>query len=61
MRALHVETADDAQQAIDIVRVVGSAELPTSVVSPSKRLEPARVVLLRDFLAAKLSSLRWRD
>jgi hypothetical protein len=29
-------------------------------VSPSKRLEPARVVLLRDFLAEKLASLRWR-
>jgi DNA-binding transcriptional LysR family regulator len=32
-----------------------SGELPISLVSPSKRLEPARVVLLRDFLAAKLS------
>ena len=30
-------------------------ELPISLVSPSKRLEPARVVLLRDFLATKLS------
>jgi DNA-binding transcriptional LysR family regulator len=37
-----------------------SADLPVSIVSPSKRLEPARVVLLRDFLAAKLSALRWR-
>jgi len=36
------------------------AHLPISLVSPSKRLEPARVVLLRDFLAAKLSSLPWR-
>ncbi len=34
-----------------------SGELPISLVSPSKRLEPARVVLLRDFLAAKLSFL----
>jgi DNA-binding transcriptional LysR family regulator len=32
-----------------------SGELPISLVSPSKRLEPARVVLLRDFLAARLS------
>ena len=37
-----------------------SGELPISLVSPSKRLEPARVVLLRDFLAAKLSALPWR-
>ncbi|HZY59955.1 MAG TPA: LysR family transcriptional regulator [Candidatus Binataceae bacterium] len=37
-----------------------SGDLPVSLVSPSKRLEPARVVLLRDFLAAKLASLRWR-
>jgi len=36
------------------------AHLPISLVSPSKRLEPARVVLLRDFLAARLSSLPWR-
>ncbi len=34
-----------------------SGELPVSLVSPSKRLEPARIVLLRDFLAAKLSFL----
>ncbi len=38
-----------------------SADLPVSLVSPSKRLEPARVVLLRDFLAAKLSSLLSRS
>jgi DNA-binding transcriptional LysR family regulator len=37
-----------------------SAELPISLVSPSKRLEPARVVLFRDFIAANLSMLRWR-
>jgi DNA-binding transcriptional LysR family regulator len=37
-----------------------SGELPISLVSPSKRLEPARVVLFRDFLAAKLSALPWR-
>jgi DNA-binding transcriptional LysR family regulator len=37
-----------------------SGDLPVSLVSPSRRLEPARVVLLRDFLAAKLSALRWR-
>ena len=36
------------------------AHLPISLVSPSRRLEPARVVLLRDFLAAKLSALPWR-
>jgi len=37
-----------------------SADIPVSLVSPSKRLEPASVVLLRDFLAAKLAALRWR-
>lgn len=37
-----------------------TADLPISLVSPTKRLEPARVVLLRDFLAAKLSALPWR-
>lgn len=37
-----------------------SGNLPISLVSPSKRLEPARVVLLRDFFAAKLSALHWR-
>ncbi len=37
-----------------------SGDLPISLVSPSKRLEPARVVLFRDFLAAKLSALPWR-
>jgi DNA-binding transcriptional LysR family regulator len=36
------------------------SDLPISLVSPSKRLEPARVVLFRDFLAAKLSAVRWR-
>ncbi len=46
-----------------LVRVLPNyvtGELPVSLVSPSRRLEPARVVLLRDFLAAKLASLRWR-
>jgi DNA-binding transcriptional LysR family regulator len=45
-----------------LVRILPSylcGDLPISLVSPSKRLEPARVVLFRDFLAAKLSSLRW--
>ena len=37
-----------------------SGEIPVSLVSPSKRLEPARVVLLRDFLAAHLTALPWR-
>ena len=37
-----------------------SGDLPISLVSPSKRLEPARVVLFRDFLAARLSALPWR-
>jgi DNA-binding transcriptional LysR family regulator len=37
-----------------------SSEMPVSLVSPSKRLEPARVVLLRDFLAAQLAALPWR-
>lgn len=37
-----------------------AADAPVSLVSPSKRLEPARVVLLRDFLAAKLASLPWQ-
>ena len=36
------------------------ADLPLNLVSPTRRLEPARVVLFRDFLAAKLSTLRWR-
>lgn len=37
-----------------------SSDIPVSLVSPSKRLEPARVVLLRDFLAAHLAALPWR-
>lgn len=37
-----------------------AGDVPISLVSPSRRLEPARVVLFRDFLAAKLSSLPWR-
>ena len=37
-----------------------SGDLPISIVSPSRRLEPARVVLLRDFLAAGLAALPWR-
>jgi DNA-binding transcriptional LysR family regulator len=40
-------------------RYVGG-EVPISLVSPSRRLEPARVVLFRDFLAAKLASVPWR-
>jgi DNA-binding transcriptional LysR family regulator len=36
------------------------AHLPISPVSPSRRLEPARVVLLRDFLAEKLSNSKSR-
>ena len=46
-----------------LVRVLSRftyAHLPISLVSPSRRLEPARVVLLRDFLAEKLSSSKWR-
>lgn len=37
-----------------------SADIPVSLVSPSKRLEPARVVLFRDFLAAHMTALPWR-
>jgi hypothetical protein len=37
------------------------ADLPINLVWPSKRLEPARVVLLREFLATKLSAQRWRE
>jgi DNA-binding transcriptional LysR family regulator len=37
-----------------------SSDIPVSLVSPSKRLEPARVVLLRDFLAVHLAALPWR-
>ena len=37
-----------------------AADLPVSIVSPSKRLEPARVVLLREFLLAKMKKLPWR-
>lgn len=47
----------------DLVRILPrytSGDLPISLVSPSKRLEPARVVLLRDFLADNLSALSWR-
>ena len=36
------------------------ADLPVSLVSPSKRLEPARVVLFRDFLAAELGNVLQR-
>jgi DNA-binding transcriptional LysR family regulator len=36
------------------------SDLPISLVSPSKALEPARVVLFREFLAAKLSAIHWR-
>jgi DNA-binding transcriptional LysR family regulator len=35
------------------------ADLPINLVWPSRRLEPARVVLFRDFLAKKLMRLRW--
>jgi DNA-binding transcriptional LysR family regulator len=34
------------------------ADLPINLVSPSRRLEPARVVLFRDFLAKKLIGMR---
>jgi DNA-binding transcriptional LysR family regulator len=34
--------------------------IPVSVVSVSRRLEPARVVLFRDYLATRLSRVRWR-
>src|SRR5262249_15643499 len=37
-----------------------SADLPVSIVSQSKRLEPARVVLLREFILAKMKKLPWR-
>lgn len=46
-----------------LVRILpryASAEIPVSVVSPSKRLEPARVVLLRDSLITQLTALPWR-
>ena len=35
-------------------------DLPITIVSPTKRLEPARVVLFRDHIAAKLSAVRWK-
>jgi DNA-binding transcriptional LysR family regulator len=35
------------------------AEVPVSLVSPSRRLEPACVTLLRDFLVEKLASVHW--
>jgi DNA-binding transcriptional LysR family regulator len=47
----------------NLVRVLPQyifSDLPISLVSPSKRLEPARVVLFREFMAAKLSAVRWR-
>ncbi|MGH7841672.1 MAG: LysR family transcriptional regulator [Candidatus Binataceae bacterium] len=46
-----------------LVRILpkyATADIPVSLVSPSKRLEPASVVLMRDFLAAKLTRLSWR-
>jgi DNA-binding transcriptional LysR family regulator len=46
-----------------LVRILpryASSDIPVSLVAPSKRLEPARVVLLRDFLAAQLTVLPWR-
>jgi len=49
--------AIDSSESAGLVRVLPSytyAHLPVSLVSPSRRLEPARVVLLRDFLAERL-------
>jgi DNA-binding transcriptional LysR family regulator len=37
-----------------------SAAIPVSVVWPSRRLEPARVVLFRDFLIAALAKEKWQ-
>ena len=48
------------RELVRILPRVASSEIPVSVVSPSKRLEPASVVLLREFLAANLQALRWR-
>jgi len=47
----------------DLMRILpkySSASIPVSVVWPSRRLEPARVVLFRDFLIAALSKEKWR-
>jgi len=52
-----------SQRIPGLVRVLPRyiyADLPINLVWPSKRLEPARVVLLREFLATKLSAQRWR-
>jgi len=52
-----------SQRMEGLVRVLPSyiyADLPINLVWPSKRLEPARVVLLREFLVTKLSAQRWR-
>ncbi len=52
-----------ASRMRDIVRILPryvSSDMPVSVVSPSKRLEAARIVLLRDFLVSHLTALPWR-
>ncbi len=52
-----------ASRTKNLVRILPRyicGDLLISIVSPSKRLEPARVVLFRDFLAAGLSAIRWR-
>jgi DNA-binding transcriptional LysR family regulator len=54
-----LSAATKAEGLVTILPGYTYADLPISLVSPSRRLEPARVVMLRDFLAAKLSALRW--
>jgi DNA-binding transcriptional LysR family regulator len=46
-----------------LVRILpkySSAAIPVSVVWPTRRLEPARVALFRDFLIAELKKEQWR-
>jgi DNA-binding transcriptional LysR family regulator len=46
-----------------LVRILpkySSAPIPVSVVWPSRRLEPARVVMFRDFLIAALAKEKWQ-
>lgn len=45
---------------IRILPKYSSSGVPVSVVWPTRRLEPARVVLFRDFLVAALKQEKWR-
>jgi hypothetical protein len=53
---LSLSSGSRAEGLVRVLRRFTYAHLPISLVSPSTRLEPARVVLLRNFLAEKVSS-----